>query len=130
MSDPLAIARAIFESDSRVELAVLFGSAARGSVGAGSDLDFAVAGEDVDRLGLGAVLARALGREVDVVDLATASFALRSSVLRDGRLAFERRRGAWVSWRSRMLSEVELDGPAFARMQEAFLARLASAGHG
>jgi hypothetical protein len=29
-----------------------------------------------------------------------------------------------------MLSEVELDGPAFARMQEAFLARLASAGRG
>lgn len=64
------------------------GSQARGGPRPDSDIDVAVllppARSIVDPLGLRAALSTRLGREVDVVDLASASDVLRAEVLRHG----------------------------------------------
>ncbi|MDQ3033091.1 MAG: nucleotidyltransferase domain-containing protein [Myxococcota bacterium] len=110
-----------------VELAVVFGSVARGEAGLGSDVDVAVRGA-VDRLALGAQLSRALGREVDVVELDTPDLVLLSEIVRDGRCVAERSPGAYAQFRSHALATLETDLPLIHRQQEAFLARLARAG--
>ena len=72
----------------------LFGSEARGTAGAGSDLDLAAlfrsapAAEDL--LDAQAELTELLGTEVDLVDLERASAALAMQVLRHGRLFVDR----------------------------------------
>jgi predicted nucleotidyltransferase len=66
---------------------VLFGSAARGDEGAGSDLDFMVELEPgrslLDLIGLEADLAELFGRKVDVVAAASAKPRVRAGARRD-----------------------------------------------
>src|SRR5450432_255613 len=74
-------------SGRQVRLAVLFGSVAKGSQHAASDLDVGVlpAEDDWDlgdELELASVLTRAVGREVDLIRLDQASVVLRWEVAR------------------------------------------------
>ncbi|GIK47485.1 MAG: nucleotidyltransferase domain-containing protein [Hyphomonadaceae bacterium] len=68
----------------------LFGSAADGSARADSDVDLAVyAGPPIDRarlLDLQEALAKALSRDVDLIDLAAASTILQVQAIGEGRL--------------------------------------------
>jgi predicted nucleotidyltransferase len=52
-----------------VELALLFGSRARGEAGPASDVDVAVIGQAIDPIGLAIELGDAIGLSVDVADL-------------------------------------------------------------
>jgi predicted nucleotidyltransferase len=107
-----------------IEVAILFGSRARGDARPDSDVDLAVAGV-VDRLALTAELSRATGHEVEVVDLAAAGYPLLSAIVQDGVLVHEGVRSAYGRWLSRVLSELELDRPMYTRMRDGYLAKLA-----
>lgn len=109
---------------SGIELAILFGSGARGTGSSRSDVDLAVRG-DVDRLALAAAVSDACGREVDVVDLNRASIPLLEAIVRDGRKVFERTRGEYATWRSRAMWMLETDLPNYRRMRDAWLKKLA-----
>jgi predicted nucleotidyltransferase len=116
-----------------VELALLFGSTARGQAGPGSDVDVAVrglAGDAVDRLGLAADLSAAARCEVDLVDLDEASYPMLRALLRDAIVLHEGRPGAGADWRTRAILETETDRPWFERMRDAYLAHLAAGGRG
>jgi predicted nucleotidyltransferase len=72
-----------------VRVAILFGSQARGTARPDSDADIAVDAPGVDMLSLGAALAQALEREVDVVPLEDASIPLLEHLVRDGIVVHE-----------------------------------------
>ncbi len=107
-----------------VRVAVLFGSQARGTARPDSDVDVAVDAPGADVLGLGAMLACALGREVDVVLLEEATIPLVERIVRDGIVVHEGRPGAGALWRSRTLATLETDFPWLSRMNDAWLARV------
>ena len=111
-----------------VRLALLFGSHARGAAREDSDVDVAVLGAGVDRLALGAAVGAAIGRVVDVVDLADPSIVLLEELVRDAIVVHEASPGAGALWRSRVLAQLEIDRPWFARMRDAWLARVAEKG--
>lgn len=111
-----------------VHLAVLFGSMARGEPRAHSDVDVAVLAPGVDRLRLAADLAAAVGREVDLVSLQNASIPLLGQLVRDSVVVHEGLPGAGARWRTRALLALETDGPWYARMRDAWLARVAERG--
>jgi predicted nucleotidyltransferase len=113
-----------------VELALLFGSFARGQEHAASDVDVAVLGSGLDLLELAADLSAAVRREVDVVDLSRAGYPLMQALLRDAIVLHEGKPGAAASWRTRAILEAETDRPWFERMRDAYLARLAAGDHG
>ena len=113
-----------------VRLALLFGSRARGDHRPDSDVDLAVLG-DADQLALGGDLSRALGIEVNLVDLRDPSMVLLREILRDGVRVHEAEPGVFGAFLSRGLTQLETDGPAFRRAADAFirqLARVAPAG--
>jgi len=105
-----ALARALAD-DSRIAYALVFGSSARGSAGAGSDLDVAVglaAGARLTTLELGELTTRlegATGRPVDLVLLDDAPPALAYRVFRDGRPIVQRDPGAMVERKARAILE-------------------------
>lgn len=107
-----------------VEVALLFGSRARGEHRPDSDVDVAVLG-DVDRLALAAELSRATGHEVEVVDLETAGYPLLTAIVEDGILVHEGVPSANARWRSHALSQLALDRTWYARMRDGYLAKLA-----
>lgn len=111
-----------------VRVALLFGSEARGTAHAGSDVDVAVDAPTADPLELAAMLSEALSREVDVVPLEDATIPLLEQLIRDGIVVHEAYRGAGALWRSRTLATLETDRPWFARMRDAWLARLRERG--
>jgi predicted nucleotidyltransferase len=111
-----------------VDLALLFGSRARGRAHADSDVDLAVLAPGVDLLDLTASLTLALDLEVHVADLDDASIPLLQAILRDGILVHEGRRGSAARWRSHALTTLETDGPWYVRMSEAWLRRVAERG--
>ncbi len=94
-----------FATEADVQLAVLFGSAARGTASRHSDVDVGVLGPaSAERLaGLTTALSRATGREVDVVDLRTAPPLLRFEIARDGLVLVERQPHTWVDFRTRAM---------------------------
>jgi hypothetical protein len=106
---------------------MLFGSLARGAARPDSDIDLAVFGS-VDPLALSGALSSLLCREVDVVRIEGAPIPLLDSILRDGKVVFERQPGAGATLRSRLLASLEVDRPWYGRMQRAFLARVADRG--
>jgi predicted nucleotidyltransferase len=113
-----------------VQLALLFGSCARGEGRPDSDADVAILGSDLDLLGLAADLSAAAGREVDVVDLAQAGYPMLRALLRDGIVFHEGHPGAGADWRTRAILETETDRPWFERMRDAYLEHLAEGGRG
>ena len=111
-----------------VHLALLFGSQARGTAGASSDVDVGVLGEGLDRLKLTAELSRAVGREVQVASLEDPPIPLLMQLVRDAIVVHEGAPGASATWRTRALLALEIDGPWYARMRDAWLARVADRG--
>jgi len=98
-----AIARVVAD-DPTVELAVLFGSTARGTATSSSDLDVGVMGPSPERLPpLAVALSRAAGREVDLISLDTAPPLLRFEVAREGTALFERHPHRWSDFRARAM---------------------------
>lgn len=95
--NPLEQALALLREQSvlqarRLDGVWLFGSQARGTASSASDIDLAVLCEpalELDRFRLMDRLGRALSRDVDVIDLATAPPTLTWEVLTTGRLVFE-----------------------------------------
>jgi len=111
-----------------VQLALVFGSRARGTATPTSDVDVAVGAPSIDLLDLAALLSRATGLEVDVVDLEHAGVPLLARIVREGVLVHEARPGTAATWRAQALADLETDAPWFARMREAWLARVAARG--
>ena len=88
-----------------VRLAILFGSTARGTATARSDIDLGVSlvpGADLSPI-LQVELERAAGREVSVTWLDTAAPLLRLEIARDGMVLVEREPHAWVWFRTRAM---------------------------
>ena len=111
-----------------VRLALVFGSRARGTATPTSDVDVAVGASGIDLLGLAADLSRATGLEVDAVSLEDVGVPLLARIVREGVLVHEARRGTAAAWRAQALADLETDTPWFARMREAWLARVAVRG--
>lgn len=126
--------REIVAADPDVEVAAIFGSAARGRLRAESDVDIylrlqrGVRWSSRRELLLSAELADAVGREVHLIleDEERTSVILRLEVARHGRLLCEARPGAWVELRARaMLAYVDLE-PWMARCGEGIRRALAA----
>lgn len=114
-----------------VRLALLFGSVARGTAGEGSDLDLAVdVDENADVLAIAADLSRTSGREAHVVLLRDATIPLTEELVRDAIVIHEGSEHAGARWRSQALLSLDLDGPWYARMRDAWLKHVASKGLG
>lgn len=122
--------RRLLDGRTDIRVAVLFGSQARGTAGPTSDVDVAVDAPGVDLLDLGAMLATALDREVDVLDLEDATIPLMERLVREGVVVHEGYRGAGALWHSRALMMLETDRPWYARMCNAWLARVRERGFG
>ena len=114
-------------ADPEVRLAALFGSQARGEERAGSDVDVAILlAEDssAERREVEAALARALGREVDVIHLPDAPPLLRFEIARDGILLVERDLHSWVDFRTRAMIDWWDWAPTAKIITDAALSRL------
>jgi predicted nucleotidyltransferase len=122
--------RAALADRKDVDLALLFGSRARGRFRPDSDVDVAYLGKDVDPLELGSQLTSATRLEVQAVDIADPSYPLMQAVLRDGIVLRQGKPGAVARWRSHAIAQLETDRPGFELMQEAFLKRLSEGRHG
>lgn len=119
--------RAALADRGDVRVALLFGSGARGDGDDASDVDVAVVAPGADLLDLTAHLTARLGRQVDVVSLASPSIPLLEEVLRDG-VVVHSERGAAAQWRSTAWMMLETDRPGFARMRDAWLRHVAAEG--
>jgi predicted nucleotidyltransferase len=111
-----------------VRVVVLFGSHARGDARPDSDVDLAVLGANVDRLGIAGALSAKTGLEIDVIDLADPTIPLLEELVRDGIVVYEATPGAGALWRSRVLAQLETDRPWYARMRDAWLTSVAAKG--
>lgn len=112
-----------------VRLALLFGSRARGTGNDGSDVDVAVSAPGLDLLTLAASLSERAGVEVDVVDLdGDLPIPLLAGIVRDGRVVHRRSPDVEARWRTRSLLALQIDGPWYRRMRDAWLGRVADRG--
>lgn len=133
-TSPEAIALAAGEEAAalpRLDLLVLFGSAASGRLRPDSDVDLGWVGSSVapgDEALLREALERRLGREVHLVDLRLASDLVRVEVIRTGRLAFERTPGAWNTFTAEALSRWFDIEPLVTMCAEAVRARALAGG--
>lgn len=110
-----------------VQLAVLFGSVARGENRAWSDVDLGVwlEPETVDRrVEVEAELGRAVGRPVDVIVLNHAPPLLRFEIARDGVVLLERRDGLWTDFKARAMVDWWDWAPTARRIEAAAIERL------
>ena len=124
MSLPEDLAHAL-EGSSGVRLAVMFGSAARGTARSHSDVDVGVLLDDEDGLpALRVALERALDRSVDLVSLRRAPPLLRFEIARDGRLLVERNGHAWVEFRAHAMIDWWDWAPTARIMHRAVRSRL------
>ena len=119
--------REVLRDRQDVDLALLFGSQARGRARPDSDVDVAVQGENLDVFDLYRDLSLATRREVDVVDLSRAGFALLNAIVRDHVVIHQGRRpGAAGRWLSHAITRLETDRPGYERMRDAYLRKLAN----
>jgi len=88
-----------------IELAIVYGSYAKGNAGTASDVDMAVAAAKPlgmqERIALYTALSSALKREVDLVDLRTAEGIFLHRIMRDGKRAVETKDGRQLFLRYR-----------------------------
>lgn len=126
--------RRILQDDPRIEYALLFGSSARGTAHAGSDLDIAIglaARVVMKPLELGAVVAKlesAAGQAVDVLILDEAPAAIAYRVFRDGQVIVEKNHRALAERKARAILEYLDFQPIEALAARGVLA--AAAAHG
>ncbi|MEQ1898149.1 MAG: nucleotidyltransferase domain-containing protein [Vicinamibacterales bacterium] len=117
--------RSALEAVPELQLAVMFGSAARGALTRESDLDIGILGVSPARLpDLGVRLARIAGRDADLVALETAPPLLRFEIARDGVLLLERDPGQWADVRARAMVDWWEWAPTAHRLASAAMARL------
>ena len=131
--DSLQELAAALTADPDVQLAVVFGSAARGALHRRSDLDIGVMGlRSTTRLAaLAVTLARIAGREVDLIQLETAPPLLRFEIARDGAVLAARAPHLWPDFQARAMVDWWEWAPLARRFAAAAMARLGSqAGHG
>lgn len=110
-----------------VELAVLFGSAARGEGRKGSDVDVAVRLEEdsaSDLSHLEATLSRTTGLEIDLVPLDASPPLLRFEIARDGVVLIERKPYAWADFRAQAMIDWWDWAPTARKIQRGLLAQL------
>jgi predicted nucleotidyltransferase len=115
------------EAFPEVELAVAFGSEARGEATRGSDVDIGVQLKDKSLAvlrRLEVLLGRAAGREVDLVSLDESPPLLRFEIARDGKLLLERRPHAWADFRARAMVDWWDWAPLARRINSAAASRL------
>lgn len=118
--------RSYFAPRNEARIVLVFGSVADGSYGDSSDVDIGVAGDrsfSYDEIAtMGAELAEALGRPVDVVDLtASAGLIVREALVRGIRVKLDR--NLYVRLHTRMLAEREDFWPLKRSMQAARIGR-------
>lgn len=109
-----------------VRLAVLFGSAARGTLGSDSDIDVGLSlTRDADRPPtLQVVLERAAGRPLDLVWLDEAPPLLRFEIARDGVVLVERDAHGWAEFRAHAMIDWWDWAPTARMMHQVMTARL------
>ncbi|HEX5054740.1 MAG TPA: nucleotidyltransferase domain-containing protein [Planctomycetota bacterium] len=99
----------VLETDARVSYALVFGSSARGTDHAGSDLDVAIGlAQPLSALELGALISRlesATGRAVDLTLLGEAPPGLAYRVFRDGVVVLDRDHEALVGRKAKAVLE-------------------------
>jgi len=114
-----------------VQLAVLFGSFARGRAQDDSDVDVAVVLDpnvtSAEELAFHESLARTTDREVDLVRLEHADVILRNRVAREGVLLFERSPGLFARYSATAALEYLEMEPLLTDARKRFLRRLAGA---
>lgn len=111
------------QADERFAAAIVFGSAARGTSRADSDIDIAwlprdaIARDSLERdpLELLGTLGQASGRDVHLVELERADPGLRRAIFARGRVLFDRSGGSLDKLRARTAVEY-LDGEYFRRL--------------
>ncbi|MBY0493128.1 MAG: nucleotidyltransferase domain-containing protein [Cyanobacteria bacterium] len=115
-------------ADPDVQLAVVFGSGAHGTMHWRSDLDIALMGvPSTTRLaGLAVTLARIAGREVDLIALETAPPLLRFEIARNGAVLVARHRHLWPDFQARAMVDWWEWAPLAQRFAAAAMARLQS----
>jgi predicted nucleotidyltransferase len=118
----------VLQASGEVTLALLFGSRARGEESESSDVDVALLAPSADLLEIGASLSQASGLEVNIISLADPGVPLLDELLRDAVVLYEARQGAYATWRSHVLADLELDRPWYERMRDAWLERVAQRG--
>jgi predicted nucleotidyltransferase len=122
----------VLDADSRIAYALLFGSQARGTAHAHSDVDVALAlqpGMVLDALSLGELTARlesAAGRPVHLVMMDEAPPGLAYRIFRDGLPLLVRDEGALKTRLARAILEY-LD---FKPVEDLFVRSVLRAGHG
>ncbi len=110
-----------------VELAVIFGSVARGEATRESDIDVGVKSKEPSRellSRLEVILGRAAHREVQVVSLDESPPLLRFEIARDGKVLLQRKRHAWADFRARAMVDWWDWAPLARRVHAAAAARL------
>lgn len=110
-----------------VELAAVFGSAARGTMSADSDVDLAVRlTEDTPevRRRIGNEVGRAVRRDIDLIPLDASPPQLRFEIARDGIALVERQSHAWADFQVRAMLDWWDWAPIARRMNAAAVGRL------
>ncbi len=110
-----------------VQLAVLFGSRARGRGGPRSDVDLGLIlapDSRAERLGIEATAGRAANREVDVVYLEEAPPLLRFQIARDGVVLVALNSRLWPRFKARAMVDWWDWAPAARKIHAAHIRRL------
>jgi len=123
---PIEELRRVLEDTPGVRLAVVFGSAVRGTARPDSDIDLGVSVEPgTERPStLEVALARAAGRPVDLVWLDDAPPLLRFEIARDGLVLVARDRHGWADFRARAMIDWWDWAPTARMMHEVMAGRL------
>jgi predicted nucleotidyltransferase len=119
--------RETVNSFSAVRLAAVFGSAARGDEGPGSDLDLGLllAPDTPElRLQIEAAVGGAAARDVDLIYLDAAPALLRFEIARDGVLLRERHPHGWADFRARAMIDWWDWAPTARMINDAAIRRL------
>ena len=128
---PAAVLASALAAEPGLRLAVLFGSAARDEAGDRSDLDVAVIGPDQGHLSpLEVRLARATGRQVEVVSLEAAPPLLRFEIAREGRVLVESQPHLWTDFKVRAMVDWWDWAPTQRMLDRAAMARVRAEAEG
>ena len=113
----------------QVQLAVLFGSSARGTATAASDVDLGLllTGAEAAADAVHRTLRGVAGDRCDVTDLRVAPPLLRFEIAREGVLLVERDPGAWADFRARAMIDWWDFAPLARMIAAAAAARLRQA---